>query len=360
MGTFPPGRLHGGARIADGRLVLDGIDDYLSTPAKSGGTACIARVRSRDLEHWDYLPPIYASDQFVNMEVPEYFEMGGRHYLVFSSHGSRKDVGGRTSASGTYYVMADRREGPYRLPEDPLLLGSGRGRVDNYVARTIPDGDGHLVYHHTCGGAVTFATVKDLRQRPDGSLWLEYSRATDGLQRRVLLDGPDGVAPKTQIGHGRWKTVGDTIEGEATAGPSILPLPARAVDVMMTCQIRPGKTGQAGLVWRWDANRADAAIVDASTDSIRVASLRVEGVKIAETCLDRIVGLELSKTPKRLRVLVRGHRSEIYCNDRWLFNVHTPEGQEAEGLGLIVCSNQAEFTELHLGEIEPLRVQSPQ
>ena len=359
MGAFPPAKLHGGARIVDSRLVLDGIDDYLSTPAKTGGTACIARVRSGDLQRWDYLPAIYASDQFVNMEVPEYFEMGGRHYLIFSSAGSRKDIGGRVSASGTYYVMADRRDGPYRIPDDPLLLGSGQGRVDNYVARTIPGEDGRIVYHHTCGGAVTLGTAKRLRQRPDGSLWLAYSPAMDGLQRRTLFDGLDDVASETQIGHGRWTTVGEATEGRAATGPSVLPLPVRAANVMMTCQIQPGKNGQAGLVWRWNAAGAYAAIVDANTDSVRVVSLQVQGTEIAERCLDKIVRLDLAEGPNRLRVLVRAHRSEIYCNDRWLFNVHTPEAQEAEGLGLIVCTGEAQFTRMHVGEIERLQVQSP-
>jgi len=359
MGTFPPAELHGGARIADGRLVLDGIDDYLATPAKTGGMACVARVQSRDLECWDYLPPIYASDQFVNMEVPEYFEMGGRHYLIFSSAGSRKDIGGRVNASGTYYVMADQRDGPYRIPDDPLLLGSGQGRVDNYVARTIPDGGGRIVYHHTCGGPVTFGTVKQLRQRPDGSLWLAYRPAMDRLQQGDLLDGLDGITPETQIGHGRWTTVGEVIEGRAAPGASVLPLPARAANVMVTCQIQAGENGQAGLVWRRNAAGAYAVIVDANTDSIRVVSLQIEGNEMAENCLDRIESLNLAEGPRRLRVLVRAHRSEVYCNGRWLFNVHTPEAQEAEGLGLIVRTGKAQFTRLHVGELGRLHAQSP-
>jgi len=357
MGTFPPAKLHGGARIVDGRLVLDGIDDYLATSAKTGGAACIAHVQSNDLEHWDYLPPIYTSDQFVNMEVPEYFEMGGRHYLLFSSHGSRKDVGGRVNASGTFYVMADQRDGPYRIPEDPLLLGSGSGRTDNYVARIIPDGENRIVYHHTCGGAVTFATAKQLRQRPDGSLWLAYHPALDGLQRRALLDGTDGITTKSQIGVGEWKTVGETTEGRSV-GASVLPLAVRAANVMMTCQIQPGKNGQAGLVWRRTTTGAYAVILDASTDSIRVVSLQIEGTMIAKETIDRIVGLNLPEGPKCLRVLVRAHRSEIYCNDRWLFNVHTPENHEADGLGLIVCAGEAQFSQLHIGEIESLEIQS--
>ncbi len=358
MDTFPPAKLHGGARIVDGRLVLDGIDDYLATPAKTGGTACIARVQSKDLERWDYLPPIYASDQFVNMEVPEYFELGGRHHLIFSSAGSRKDVGGRVNASGTFYVVADQRDGPYRIPDDPLLLGSGQGRVDNYVARTIPDGDGRIVYHHTCGGAVTLGTVKQLRQRPDSSLWLAYSPAMDGLQRRTLLDGTDGITTKKQIGVGEWSTVGETVEGQSV-GASVLPLAVRAANVMMTCEIQPKKNGQTGLVWRRTATGAYAAIMDTNTDSIRVVSLDIEGTMIAEETLDRIVGLNLPDGARQLRVLVRGHRSEIYCNDRWLFNVHTPEAQEADGLGLIVCAGEAQFTRLRIGEIGPLQVQSP-
>jgi hypothetical protein len=280
--------------------------------------------------------------------------------LIFSSAGSRKNVGGRENASGTYYVVADQRDGPYRIPDDPLLLGSGQGRVDNYVARIMPDGDECMVYHHTCGGPVAFATLKQLRQRPDGSLWLAYDPAMDRLQRRTLLDGLDRVALESQIGHGRWATIGEAIEGGAVTGPSVLPLPVCAANVMMTCQIQPEEDGQAGLVWRRTATGAYAAIVDANNDSVRVVSLKIEDDKIAEKCFDRIEGLDLPEGPTRLRILIRAHRSEIYCNDRWLFNVHTPESQEAEGLGLIAYAGEAQFTRLHIGEIGPLLVQSPQ
>ncbi|MCH5374273.1 MAG: hypothetical protein JJ992_09865, partial [Planctomycetes bacterium] len=141
--------------------------------------------------------------------------------------------------------------------------------------------------------------------------------------------------------------------------PSVLPLPVCAADAMMTCQIQLGSDGQAGLLWRRTSNEAYAAVVDANNDSIRVVSLKFEDDKITENCLDEIVGLGLPQRPSQLRVLIRAHRSEIYCPDRWVFNVHTPDAQDAEGLGLIVCEAEARFTQLHIGKIGRLQVQSP-
>ncbi len=216
-----------------------------------------------------------------------------------------------------------------------------------------------IVYHHTCGGPVTLGTVKLLRQRPDGSLWLAYHPAMDGLQERTLLDGLESIAVESQVGNGRWTTVGHAIEGRTTAQSFLLPLPVRAADAMITCQIHLGSDGQAGFLWRRNGNGAYAAVLDANNDSIRVVSVEFEGGKITENRLDEIVGLGLPQRPQRLRVLIRAHRSEIYCNDRWLFNVHTPDAQDAEGLGLIVCEGEARFTQLHIGEIGRLQVQSP-
>ncbi len=42
--------------------------------------ACVARLRSADLLRWEALPPLaVAGDRFMHMEVPDVFEMGGRH-----------------------------------------------------------------------------------------------------------------------------------------------------------------------------------------------------------------------------------------------------------------------------------------
>ncbi len=190
-GTFPLAELHGGAKIANGRLHLDGIDDYLITPRTlPRNTPCIGHFMSKELIHWEYLAPVYENADFSDLEVPDYFTQGGWHYFLFSSARTRRDTPTRRKASGTFYVMSEHRDGPYRLPPDPLILGSGNGRLDNYVARALPYGDGHLLYHHTVGGTVVWGTVKKIKQNEDGTLRLEYWPGLDGLETHKYSSTP--------------------------------------------------------------------------------------------------------------------------------------------------------------------------
>jgi beta-fructofuranosidase len=123
-------------------------------PDAKHGQPAIGHLVSSDLIHWEQRPPLFTSWRWGNMEVPEAFDLGGKHYLLFSHGGALKETSGRKNAGGTFYLMADKSEGPYRVPEEPLLLGWGHDRLDNYVGRIVRYGGELLLYHHTCGGPV--------------------------------------------------------------------------------------------------------------------------------------------------------------------------------------------------------------
>jgi len=354
MGTFPEGELHNGAYIAGGRLYLDGIDDYVATPSKPGGDACIAHVTSTDLIDWDYLPTPFASPDFVDMEVPDYFELNGRHYLLFSSGRSRKDTSGRHDASGTYYAMAEDRDGPYVVPANPLLVGAGRGRFDNYVGRTIAFEGGRLLYHHTAGGPVTWAAPKIVRQHDDGQLWLQYWDGLEGLEAQVLLDDLGGVPATEATGPASWQVTGGAITAQSAEQASALWLPVEAEDVMITCDPDPGAGRQAGLVWRWDGAKGAAVILSPASDSVAIAEVRSTEDGLEWSVLDDIEGVGLGESVAQLRVMVRAHRAEVYVNDRWLFGISLTESPTAGKLGLLVAGGEATFRALRVAELEPL------
>jgi hypothetical protein len=351
-GTFPPGELHGGARIEGGRLHLNGEDAYVLTPAKPGGDAAIAHLTSKDLIHWDYHEPAFSSPDFANMEVPDYFELNGRHYLLFSSGGTRKDTGGRTAATGTFYAMADSRDGPYRAPGNCLLLASGRGRFDNYVARTIPYGNTRLLYHHTAGGPVTWGVPKLVRQNDDGTLWLEYWPGAQALETRVLLDEPKGIPVDDAVGPGQWRVRNSSVTAQA-GGTSILWLPGTVADAMITCAIAAGECERAGLVWRCNGGKGNAVGISARERRIAILEVAAEGA-ISTKLLDDIAGVRMPAGPQHLRVLVRAHRVEVYLNDAWLFGVSLPEAPPSGRIGLLVEGGTAEFASLRVAELEPL------
>jgi len=359
MGTFPDGELHGGARIVDGKLHLDGVDDYFLTPAK-GPTPCVAHLVSKDLVKWAYLPPVFVSGDFVDMEVPDYFELEGRHYLMFSSGRSRKDTSGRKNASGTYYVMSDRRDDGYRVPKDPLLLGSGTGRFDNYVGRTIPFEGGRLLYHHTAGGPVTWATPKIVRQYKDGALWLRYWPGLAKLETRTLLDDPRGVSTDPRVGTGGWTLQNKRFTGQTPhEHRCILLLPVSPADAMITCKVDPRGAETIGLVWRWDGTKGAGLTVSHRTDTAAVVNVAAGTRLPTVKTVDAYQGLRMTPGAQDLRVLVRAHRVEVYINDRWIFGTSMTDSPRTGRIGLLVDSGSVTFSEVRVAEIEPLQVPKP-
>ena len=331
--------------------------------------SAIGHVRSRDLIHWDYHPPWFVDESFIEMEVPEYFEMNGRHYLLFSTVRTRRDTSGRKNASGTFYAMADRREGPYRLPPDPLLLGSGQGRFDNYVGRAIQYDQTWLLYSQTALNlspatpenptgelgsdlrkTVTWATPKIIEQRVDGTLWLGYWQDLDKLVDRTLWQGPAGEArPETAPG---WKLRGQTIEGTAQDGVMLQTLPAAAKDLMITLGLNLGEGNRAGLVWRLDGDHGIALSV--SEGRVALEELLTTQNSYETRLID---DWEPSRPlPNRLqvRVLVRDHRSEVYVDNHWIFGASLPSGPMGEGVALAVFRGTAQFTDITIDQVKPL------
>ena len=351
VGRFPDGDLHGGASIVDGKLWLDGFDDYFATPTR-GPQACVAHLVSKDLIDWEYLPPTFACADFADMEVPDYFELEGRHYLLFSSARSRRDTPSRQAAAGTWYVIGEGRDGPYRVPEDPLLLGAGHGRLDNYVGRTIPFEGGRLLYHHTAQGPVTWGVPKVVRQHDDGTLWLQYWPGVGKVETRVLLDGLVEL-PAERAGHGDWSLDNGAIAGRATQGEqTVLWLPIEAPDAMLTCVVDAAAAERVGVVWRWDGSRGAALILDAAAGVMALENVDLEGERLEGEVVDDARGLALGEGAHHLRVMVRAHRAEVFLDDRWMFATSMPA--TAGRVGLLLESGEVRFGEMRIAELEPL------
>ncbi len=143
-----------------------------SADGAPGACGCVFRAVSVDLVHWDPLPPLGADFGLFQMEVPDYFELEGVHYLLFSDASALSPIHtpSRLEVSGTFYAVGEAFEGPYSLLPEKLLLGSGCGRRDNYVGRHI-DADGeHLLYFHHMGRRGAFGLPKRIVKNGDHSL----------------------------------------------------------------------------------------------------------------------------------------------------------------------------------------------
>ncbi len=88
-----------------------------------------AGAYSEDLFHWQQTPPVLSGPQnrYAIVEMPDLFSLNGKWYLTFledNAYSNREVLGDMFLVSGTLYAVADRVEGPYLLPQDPILIAS--------------------------------------------------------------------------------------------------------------------------------------------------------------------------------------------------------------------------------------------
>lgn len=89
---------------------------YVTARATTGparGRAVIGHARSRDLVHWEVLPPVTAPMGFGQMEVPQLVEADGTWFLVFCSDPTTRMPEAGASGTGTYYLTASSPLGPF-------------------------------------------------------------------------------------------------------------------------------------------------------------------------------------------------------------------------------------------------------
>jgi len=216
---------------------------------------CIARVTSTDLLNWEYHPPIASPESYIDMEVPQYFEWNGFHYVLFSTTGIYKHIhtSSRQRASGTFYLISDSKYGQYRIPEDNMLIGSGEGRFDCYVGKIIDSNEGLLLYHHICGYRTAFASPKTVKQNPDGTLYLERWPGLDSLTgvQHISAESPGAVlraGRKYPIG--RWQNKNGTLSGEAGLAMSSWLFNKELNDFRISCKIQLSDAARAGIMFR--------------------------------------------------------------------------------------------------------------
>ena len=369
-GSFVMPEMNYGAHIDGGKLQLDGRLAHLyQTAISTPGMSCIAHVTSPDLVQWEYHRPVFASTAFCNVECPDYFQIGDWHYFTFSTVRTRRDTGGRRDASGTYYLRARHRDGPYHLPKQPLLFGSGRGRMDNYVGRAIQHRGEHLLYYHTVHGnirdciarPVTWGACKRIVQHSDGTLSLAYWSGVEKLETGAAYVSPSPLDTSRTVGNGNWSQVGDAVAVTVDAGQtSVLWLPVELDDFMFTAHVQlfpQDRLGplRAGVTWRNRAGVGHLLSIDTTADRLLLGRLRHDAISntFTETLVDDWQ-MSQSRQTLHVRVMVRSHRADVYLDDRWVFSTSLLEGPTTGRMGLVVTGGAARFSDLRCAGLSPL------
>jgi sucrose-6-phosphate hydrolase SacC (GH32 family) len=335
----------------------------MNTPKTANG--CIARVTSHDLVNWKYHSAIASPGKYIDMEVPQYFEWNGFHYLLFSSSGvfKRINLPSRQNATGTFYLMSDEKYGSYHEPDDNILIGSGEGRVDCYVGKIIETEEGPLFHHHVCGYRTSFAAPKVVRQHTDGRLYLERWPGLDSLlgKQHLTCESPGSILKAmNKCPIGEWNTEGTILTGQAGIAMTGWMFEENIEDFQAFCTINLSQAARAGIFFRINENdslseKGWAISLDRERSRIELCrpilqsrtSLRIDPLDIVYGPLpDRCT----------VEVFVRDSYLEIYVNNRPCFVVNTSMVTASDHvstgrMGLFADNGDAHFSNFRVRDI---------
>lgn len=310
------------------------------------GRACIARMQSKDLIRWRPLPPI-ATPPVFECEVPEYFSMGDKHYLIFScSMRGRLDEKSRKATAGTRYLVSDRRIGEYLMPEDSLLLGSGNDRFDCYVGRTIVMKGQRMLYHLNCGSRPSLGALKVIRQSEDGSLWLQYWDGLSRLETGVVLNRITAES-KTERG---WKLVANRLVGHKDDSISISTLSPILSDFNLLCTIRIEEGNRGAVVFRYDekTDKGLALTVNAQSGKVEIVAMEKGQTSTRDAVL---LGIRPSEE-HTIRIFARSEFVDCYVDDKLVFSTVVDDAPLSGKVGFAVDSAIVSFSNLRVASLE--------
>ena len=329
-----------------------------SSHGPHGGRACIGRARSRDLEHWEYLPPVFAPGRYRSIEVPHYFELDGRHYFLFSTM-SRKGI--RLASpkgqltSGVYYCMGEEYEGPYAVPADDLLVGE-----NTYVGRHFAFQGEDLFAHlnqrewDEVGDRPTFGLPKRFGQRADGSLYLRF---WSGASRLWAGSTPIslGVAPELMMSlPGDWQLDEErTLSGYSEYGPSAVWTGIEGSDFHLAFGMRVGHSARGSVLIRGDERGGAIFTINRAERQFEIGT--AEGVrsgfhlKLADTipfAATPEIDMAACESALSVRVLACAEIVEAYGDDVLVFSKSLATMNRSGRIGFTVDTGNIKVTDL--------------
>jgi len=345
----------------DPRVVLDETSgwyyaflaaDLRDVPYAERG--CVARARSRDLLHWDILPPAFAPRKYATIEVPDVFFLDGRWYLTLLTGTAYSNARGTFSDPhinmGTIYAVSDSLDGQFRELDDNVLIGAKWW--EGTSCRTIEFKGKRYLFYFQCeregrsdSGSFnwgTLTTPKELVTTAEGYLRAVYSPLIEKKVRTTIFEGmPEALEHQEhQFPPGRW-TFGDgRALGSCGAGWTGVCTKEMGQSFIFTGSVNMRHGRAAGLMFHaqsfWDSY---AVLLDYEKQMFFLTRIREFDVLQA-----RSVAIRYSQT-YQLRVVVKGEFYEIYLDDVLMINCvryALPEGT----FGLMVEMGEAEFSDL--------------
>jgi len=332
--------------------------------------AVIAHVRSKDLISWEHLPPLKApTGKFFNTELPGIFKLDGRYYLIFSTSsigGVKICTSSRDNITGTFYMIgSDIFDGPFTLPDDYVLVGSGHDyKYCPYSSKTIPYNGGRLLYHQISCEKPAWGAPKIIRARQDGTLWLEYFPGLEKLETGTICNSIDDITSCETQDMGHWNRKDGKIVGLAQVVGTVCEVAGEVSDLHLQCRISAPSAARAGVVLRGFQNKQGVAVLfDWKHQWIEIGPTKQYADACTghnptmgwncitlDTCRYR---LERDKS-YHLRCFARSEFFDVYVDNQCVFSTAFPEAPKKGSVQLCLERGEAEFTDLQLAAIEPL------
>ena len=329
------------------------------------GRACVGRCRLDAIDRWTTLDPIATTGTYAMMEVPEIFRCGDRFWLTFntgSAWGRRLDTARRPNASGTFYLVADEWEGPWRVPENNVLIGSAYGRRDAVVARSVEFGGDRIVYHHYTGlidsGSDRAMGLPKVLASESDRLFLTPCPGLRELWHREIQSlswYTTGVGP---LSGGTWRLDVVPVRGDCAVGGTVCIAEAGAGDLDIELRLRIRRGARAGVAVRLDGDggRGLLAMLDARRDEVTIGRIQrgAGSGPYLDDVLDRVHMPVHTGADYSLRLLARDRYAELFVDDELLFS--TIGGGVGQGtcIGCVVDEADAEFAVERAHELRPM------
>lgn len=318
----------------------------------------IAAVRSKDLIHWEHLPPAFSPGKYCVLEVPDVFELDGRWYmtcLAGNGYGNRGVFSDPYAIRGTVYAVSDNPAGPYHEFKDDNVLICGNMKT-GYSCRSVEfSGERYAFYTQPTTGGDTLSPPMQVRTTDYGKLRLQWAPASSVFRKETLLPAgePHPISRLPFCSHrwfrtnGRWHAEGTGYIGECRSGWQVADICPSGPRVEVEAQVSIQEAKAVGLVLRSDITMERCCDSDlvfmAEPDSSIVRAARTQ---MFEDPFFRKWDFFKAKTCK-LRVCARPPWYEFYIDDvlALQFNLDL-ELSENPGVGLFVDRGRTEIDNL--------------
>lgn len=305
--------------------------------------ACIAVARSRNLIHWDQMPPAFHPKRYGEVEAQDVFPLAGKWWMTCLSthgHGNRGGFSDPNVVRGTIVAVADRPEGPYRESAPGYALLGGDPTAGNTVSTVEFEGKRYALFQE----GQFLSPPLELDVTPAGRLRLMWNPRQNAWRGRSLLPAKL-PAPADLLTHhtggltaGHWRLEADgAYRGKSRTGWQVADLGFGADDMEIEATVTLKSGIAAGLVLRADRRtpspKGDYVFaLDAQDGCVFGASL-----VMFSPMNRRLLKVEPNRA-YHLRLCARGARYQLYVDGELILHGAFPREfvSTRPGLGLFV------------------------